>query len=257
MSDHADRGLTRVPASRSKAAKRYASIAKVGSYVAPALATVLLFLAKSDPVWFWWAAAALIASIALQVGKDWWEKVLRERRSADLRELDLASAQLALGALGSTCEDEVSAAIYLGRRRILQALSREYEEWSGSRVTLVNVDESRMAKDWSMAVQVGDGPVAFATREADDERLRILSEVTKGGAEPLLSKVGKGIELANQATGSFIAVPVRMSYAHKLYGILLLQTSPSEALTQRDVEVVQSYADMLALTFTVQRASAR
>lgn len=236
MIDFAGGGTVRVPTSRSRRLRRYARAAKIGSYVAPALATVCLFLAKADPVWFWLAATVLVLSIALQIGKDWWEKVLEARREPDARSLNITLAQFALTSTSlMTNSDTRRKTLDLCRRYVMQALGREYEEWEGSIATLhilAATDEPT-----EISVEVGD------TR---GEKRELLAEALKSGLGAMLVANGD-----QPQARSFVSVPVRFDGVAR--GLITLQTSEQYALTRKDVEIVEKYADMLAITFGTER----
>jgi hypothetical protein len=227
-------GTTQLPTSRSRRLRLYATIAKVASYVAPALATVLLFFAKADPVWFAWAAGALIVSISLQIGKDWWEKILSARKGPDARALDLALAQQALTSVGQmSAAASRQATLSMCRRHLVRALAREYDEWEGSVATLHLIHETTSPGKISVAIGKLTAPPPQ------------LVEAMKSSSHAMLSATGQA--------RSFISAPVSMLGSTS--GILTLQTSETHTLSSKDVEIVEKYATMLALTFEVERSS--
>lgn len=227
-------GAMQLPPSRSKRLRLYATTAKVGSYVAPALATVLLFFAKGDPIWFWWAASALVASIALQIGKDSWEKILSARRGPDARALDIALAQQALTSAGQMpTENSRQETLGMCRRHLVRALAREYEEWEGSVATLHLLNGTPSPGEISVSIGKLTAPPPH------------LLEAMKSSSHAMLSATGPA--------RSFISAPVSM-IGHT-WGIVTLQTSETHTLSPKDVEIVEKYATMLALTFEVGRCS--
>lgn len=223
-----------LPTTHSKLLLYIAKVAKFGSYALPAIATILLFLAVNNEIWFWCSIIVLIASIILQAVKDSWEKILKERRRPDARELDIALAHFALTSANlMTSVTAKEKAVQLSRQHLMQALGREYEEWPGFRASLYLLPAS--SNVLNVSVEIGD--------DSGVEKHDLNKVFDTGSNETQFS------ENNFLKSRTFIAVPIRFN--EEIHGIVTLESSEKNSLTGEDVGIAKKYAALLSTTFVL------
>ena len=227
--------------------------AKFLSLAAPVAATILFFMARDVPLFFWWAAGILLLSLGLQATSFGWER-------------RLAAHALVTSNVLNTHVCQMAAAVSRMPRQTEQGRIGTLNELTRYAVTAL-VGVFQRAKDVRA--------VAYSL-EPDTNSLEVfryagVREPTGAFAAGDGGRGAKALDFVFNSTSSYLFIPdlrqerpedyggsgrgyrtfisVRINSGLDVYGMLTLDAADVGDLTEDDAHVVKMFANILAIAF--------